>query len=562
MYAGIFLVKEPEAASVTRKTRPSSVLGSRRRTDARALDCARYLFVRRVRSLSVPRLFRVRLLSLLALVIALVSVSGIAWAAPITVSTSTSQQATDLGYQRKTFRDTGGYFWAFYFNGTSTYLERSNDTTGAAWTGTPELLYAGQVRPSVWLDVDTVYVALSSGGDVLVRRGVVSGGAISWSSFYVAMDGDGSVSYSIATTCKGSDGFLWVAARAQAGTSYYGCAARSSVPYSVDSWLAPETITATSSSGSLYTLVLNLADGAIYALWSRNNQLEGRRYTSGTGWAATITSIDSHYPNDTQMLFSALSDSEGRIHLVYVVPDRRLSYRRLEGTTWGSTQELEMLDTAGSHSPNISINPSEDRLYAILVKSRQVECKSAILPSDRNDWVDEHLPAQTTNKYYVTSCYGSQTRVTWLYAAGNSAPFSVMTDGLAVPTISIYVTESLFAFGSQLLNTWLAAESTLVVNDGTCSEDMYVCLYQFVSGPYVWGISDLANGPDVCRAQWSVASSAGPWNNIAVYDSRFLLATDVAVGSSVKFYFRIQTPTATSSHDQYLAAMKVRAEAH
>ena len=62
--------------------------------------------------------------------------------APVFLANSQAGDATSFSYQRSVFRDGSDYFWAFYFDGTNTYYERSDDTTGASWTGTPALLAA------------------------------------------------------------------------------------------------------------------------------------------------------------------------------------------------------------------------------------------------------------------------------------------------------------------------------------------------------------------------------------------------------------------------------------
>jgi hypothetical protein len=123
----------------------------------------------------------------------------------------------------------------------------------------------------------------------------------------------------------------------------------------------------------------------------------------------------------------------------------------------------------------------------------------------------------------------------------------------------VLVSNASFAFGVRPLDTWLAAQSTLITNDGTAVENVYGSVSQFVSGGFAWGISAASNGPDVCRAQWSTVSAAGPWNDVAAYGTEFLITTALTPGAGVTFYFRIQTPTSTSSYMQYACGLTVRA---
>lgn len=486
----------------------------------------------------------------------LLAVTASVSAAPVNVAISSSEQATSMSYQRKLFRDSGGYFWLFYFDGGNTRYERSNDTTGASWTRPPVLFASGQVQPHVWLDADTVYVAFTSNRDVLVRRGTIADGSISWSPDYVAMDGSGAMVYAFATVCKDADGYLWVAARFQSGGIYSGCAARSTVPYNVTAWQPPQCITPTSATGALYILILPLAGGNVYAVWHRDGAIQGKKYSSGTGWDAAATSIAAGFVGDTQMLFSAVSDGQGRVHLLYISSAGDVRYARYDGGAWGAPQRI---GDVVSGSPTISLNPSDQRLYAIWADDRLCECWSAVMPSSSADWLEEYGTPGKSRKAFITSCYNASGRIHWAYTQGGAAPYQVVTDGFAVGNLSVLVSNASFAFGTRPLNTWLPGQSTQITNDGPAQESVYGSVSQFVSGSFAWGISPASNGPDVCRAQWSTVSAAGPWNDVAAYGTEFLITAGLAPGAGVTFYFRIQTPTSTSSYLQYACSLTVRA---
>jgi hypothetical protein len=487
----------------------------------------------------------------------LVTVTGIALAAPVAVQDSQSGDATALTYQRRVFRDSGYFLWAFYFDGTDTRYERSDDTTGASWTGPAQLFSPGQVQPSIWFDSDTVWVAFSSGGDILIREGIVSGITINWSSDYIALSGDGSTSYTRASVCRGSDGLIWITARVQTPSGSHVCAVRSTAPNDISSWQSPEAISPVSATGSLYALIVPLNDGDVYIVWNREGWIEGKRYVSGSGWEAATASIARGVQDDPDRLFSAVSDRDGRIHLLYVSRFTPVCYRNFDGTTWGPEQ---VLSAPFASSPTLSINPTNQRLYALWIEDRRTECRSAVLPSSSNDWREEKTNRGRAIKAHVLSCYSSDSRISWLYTQGRRQPFNVTIDGLAVARVSVLVSVSSFVFGVRPLDTWLAAESSQVINDGTCQGNIYASLSQLTSGPLTWDVSDASNGPDVCRVQWSNVSDAGPWNDIASYDTEFLLASGLDVGNSVTLYLRMQTPTSTSSYNEYAANLTIRAE--
>jgi len=49
----------------------------------------------------------------------------------------------------------------------------------------------------------------------------------------------------------------------------------------------------------------------------------------------------------------------------------------------------------------------------------------------------------------------------------------------------------------------------------------------------------------------------GSCTNISAYDTDFTIATNVAVGYSANFWFRIQTPTNTSSYNEHSSTVTV-----
>ncbi|KPJ59745.1 MAG: hypothetical protein AMJ46_09610 [Latescibacteria bacterium DG_63] len=494
--------------------------------------------------------------SFVSVIILLLS-AGTLMGAPTSVASSQAGDATSLTYQRKIFRDGSGNFWVFFFDGSHTYYTRSDDTTGASWTGIPVLFYTGHVQPCVWFESDTLYVAFASANNILVQRGIISGGSITWSAVYTAFTGDPTTSYTRASVCRDSDGFIWVCGRVEDPTGYYACASRSSSPNDISSWQSPDILSPVSSNGSLYALVVPLNGGDVYAVWNREGWMEGKRYVSGTGWEAGTTAIANGFPNLPQRLFSAVSDKDGRVHLLYISDSGRAHYKMYDGASWGSEQ---ILSASLSGYPTLSINPSNQRLYALWIESRRVECRSAVLPSSSSDWSTESTSREREAKGYLTSGYSSTSRISWLFTEGRRAPYSVMIDGIAVARISVLVSVSSFSFGTQPVDTWLLAQNTQITNDGTCAENIYTQLSQFASGPFTWAVSDASNGTDVCRAQWSTSSDAGPWIDIASYDSEFLVRSDLGAGNSVTLYFRIQTPTSTSSFEEYSADLTVRAE--
>lgn len=125
---------------------------------------------------------------------------------------------------------------------------------------------------------------------------------------------------------------------------------------------------------------------------------------------------------------------------------------------------------------------------------------------------------------------------------------------------SVVLSNSTFTFGTQPLNTWLNPDSSFIINDGTVLETFKGKISQFTDGTNMWEVDNLMNGADTIRARWSILSATGPWNAISAYDSDFTIATGVAVGDSVVFWFQIETPISTSSNSQYSSTLTITAE--
>jgi hypothetical protein len=142
-----------------------------------------------------------------------------------------------------------------------------------------------------------------------------------------------------------------------------------------------------------------------------------------------------------------------------------------------------------------------------------------------------------------------------LYSKGFTNPLNPCFE-----TISVSVSNSTFAFSTNPLNTWLTPQTSVITNDGTVAENFVGSISQFTDGPNTWGISSSANGDDMVRAQWSTTSETGPWTDISAYDTDFTIATNVAGNDSVNFWFRIQTPTSTSSYNEHSSTLTVTAQ--
>jgi hypothetical protein len=115
-------------------------------------------------------------------------------------------------------------------------------------------------------------------------------------------------------------------------------------------------------------------------------------------------------------------------------------------------------------------------------------------------------------------------------------------------------------FGTQVLNSWLAAQSSVITNDGTEVETIVATISTFTAGADTWALSDVSNGPDRIRAQWSTTSGSGPWTDISAYDTSFTIDSGLGAGGTVTLHVRIQTPTSTASYGEYASTLTIAAQ--
>jgi hypothetical protein len=127
-------------------------------------------------------------------------------------------------------------------------------------------------------------------------------------------------------------------------------------------------------------------------------------------------------------------------------------------------------------------------------------------------------------------------------------------------SLSVSPSRTSFAFGGQPFNTWVSPDSSRLLNDGTSASTLHGNLSAFTSGVLSWALSPVVNGVDQVRAQWSTVSAVGPWNDVAGYNTDFTIATGIAIGGSVQFYFRILTPTLTAVGVPYASTITVTAQ--
>lgn len=219
-------------------------------------------------------------------------------------------------------------------------------------------------------------------------------------------------------------------------------------------------------------------------------------------------------------------------------------------------------DHADISSANISPARSVNRFWTLSNSGILFTSYSATFNFVSGD-VD---PGTNTNAIIVGNCSGSA----WSYpTVGTKTSTSTQATGLTAfgdfqlgeaPNLSVSVSNATFTFGISTLNSWVTPQTSVITNDGNVAESFVGRISQFTDGSNNWGISTGPNGSDIVRAQWSTTSGSGPWVDISAYNTDFTVATNVAVGNSVTFWLRLQTPTGTSSYSEHSSVLTATAQ--
>lgn len=240
---------------------------------------------------------------------------------------------------------------------------------------------------------------------------------------------------------RDTNSILWVNSTLTIGSTAQFWVSRSSSGNSPASWVLPSNLDS-GTTANKYGLVSRLASGDVYALWSDNTSLEGKKFvgTGTTGWDVSPTSIATVATGLTKNM-SALSDSSGNVHLVYLDSSGQVKYQKYT-SSWQSAVTLD--SNSDNVYSSISLNSSSADLYTFWVRSNHIYYKKSVSPYASGNWdasaTDWQTSGTNTNISAITSysglpslifteTSGSPESVRWDQVAGsaNSAPSSPQT---------------------------------------------------------------------------------------------------------------------------------------
>jgi len=409
-----------------------------------------------------------------------------------TIASSTSPSATAWPFQRKVFFEpTGGYYFAFYFDGGTEGWSSSRDGVnwspkGAMPNGWPGFWDASVSGPSVLNFGQTVVIASGGMGSagcsgncavgVTVRavwaQGTISGGQITWQP-----DGTGAYTRQLASNtpvCNGNGASCTITAGYRYVTM--GVASDSTValsynyffylyendycgytPYTGSYILAqykgPQPVQP-SGLATCGRVDLSNQDRSIVLAADAAANMRLVYYYEGTastpslisihfdttgGWNAMET-IEGSVLDDPS--FSGVSDSAFGNHVVYKMPDGTIksAERRTRDTSW-TTYTTDIFGGPALY-PTITVDASNDDLFALAVSGQSVLLRSKTLTGS---WYDRQVSVainRPTSIAYLSSgavavgaTNSSWISTIWTEQSPYYTTYTVMFGAIPIPTV-------------------------------------------------------------------------------------------------------------------------------
>jgi len=375
-------------------------------------------------------------------------------------SSTTSQFATAMSYQRKLFYD-GTNFWSFFFDGTNTVYKYSTDA-GMTWTSRGSAFVTPGVNEvSIWYDsanslVFAVGDVSTASGDVYLQRGTVTpatstigwlGNDVQWNVSSFALGGKN------AFISRDPAGYVWVLSSDKttySGNLYDLAAFKSQSAVNINNRVAAGTMGLadlnTNVKGSIVPAGGTGSD--MWAVYAHSGYVSAKKYTGS--WTAT-TPLDIWTPGGPDSLEntdnappSVVVNSKGVVYVVFgdshtqggtSKPHIGFTFNSTS-TSWNGTAPdyfaylSGTANTAGYRYPTISLDSSTGNLFAFWINmtaDNGIDCKKK--PAGLG-WSTFSLGSQRTDtKQYLTSIYSvsGETLICWQWTQ-NTTGIQVMFD--------------------------------------------------------------------------------------------------------------------------------------
>ncbi|UCE80639.1 MAG: hypothetical protein JSV94_05675 [Methanobacteriota archaeon] len=374
-------------------------------------------------------------------------------------SSTTSQDATSMSYQRKLFYD-GTNHWSFYFDGDDTVYKYSSDG-GETWiSGAAVFSTSGVEEVSIWYDSDNevVYAVGDTAGsstNVYIQKGEVSPGshAITWevSDSTLAVSTE-SIASKNAYICRDVNGYLWIVGTNQSQNNpdkYKFTAFRSSSANDITEWVYSGEMAPSGgiNSDEIRGSIAPAGSGShVWAIFIYDGYVYSKKYT-GT-WPGSATEIfapkDGNHDNVIYAPPSVVVDSDGVVHVVYgddtasgsvLLSHIWYTYNNTDSTSWATAVDLNesMPSNVGNRYPTISLDTSTGDLYAFWIRTTGSGVGQTIMGKKKSSgsWSALTISNPDTDpKNHLTSIYSvsGESLICWQWTQNTTGNIEVLFD--------------------------------------------------------------------------------------------------------------------------------------
>jgi hypothetical protein len=308
---------------------------------------------------------------------------------PSTVGTSTTTDATEYPFQRKSFY-ANGRFWVFYSDGTNMVYCTSTD--GSTWTAATTVRVATHGFDfSVWFDGTYLHYAYAAASSIYYRRGTPNAdGTITWSAAEQTVSTTSNAAYYPMVSVD-SNGYVWI--------GYL----ENNYPYVIksgnnDGTWGTGTITQLSGTASSYwrVSIVPLTAGKMLAIYAQSGATVKAKVWNGSAWGSAEVPTTSKI--HTGYYHSAVAQGDD-VHLTFLEYDTYdILYVKYTYSTNSFGTETTLKAGATSRSvPVISIDTATNDLY-VFAATKTTETPAG--------WTANHI-------YYIKYTASSGTWGSW-----------------------------------------------------------------------------------------------------------------------------------------------------
>jgi hypothetical protein len=227
--------------------------------------------------------------------------------------------------------------------------------------------------------------------------------------------------YPVAT--RDSNNKIWTTATHHLNTDYLFKTIQSASANDVSDWLGASLLD-TSSNSNKYGTIVSLSSGKMYAVWVDGTAVEGKNYEDSWGSTDSIATGVSGLSNSV----SAVADSSGSAHLVYIDSSNNVKYQKYT-TVWQTAVTLD--SSAGNEYPTLSIDTAGDGgLYAFWIRSDDIFYRRACSPY--TSWSSAQTLESSGVNNWITAGYedfgSGEIFLEW--TAGSSSPYSIVWNSI------------------------------------------------------------------------------------------------------------------------------------